>query len=89
MLAAGGRRAAGMTLVELLAVVAIIAVLVGLRLSVVQTAREAARKTTCLTNLRQLAVAARLHEQARDSCQRVPGGEWTGDPDRGSTRSSR
>ena len=63
-----------MTLVELLAVVAIIAVLVGLLLSVVQTAREAARKTTCLTNLRQLAVAARLHEQTRDSCQRVPGG---------------
>ena len=52
----------GFTLVELLAVIAIIGLLVGLLLPAVQAAREAARKTSCQNNLRQWGVALLLHE---------------------------
>jgi len=51
-----GRR--GFTLVELLAVVTVVAVLVALLLPAVQSAREAARRARCANNLKQLALAA-------------------------------
>jgi prepilin-type N-terminal cleavage/methylation domain-containing protein/prepilin-type processing-associated H-X9-DG protein len=48
------RRARGFTLIELLVVIAIIAVLIALLLPAVQAAREAARRSTCVNNLKQI-----------------------------------
>ena len=60
------RRQRAFTLIELLVVIAIIAILAAILFPVFARAREAARKTACLSNMKQLGLAAQMYMQDYD-----------------------
>ena len=75
----------GFTLVELLVVISIIGVLMGLLLPAINAARESGRKTQCLSNLKNLGLAALQHGEESAASDRRMGsamgwicGRWNG-----------
>ena len=74
----------GFSLIELIVVISIISILLALLLPAVQNAREAARRSACSNNLRQLSLAMRSYEATYGH---FPSGGWgygwTADADRG------
>jgi prepilin-type N-terminal cleavage/methylation domain-containing protein/prepilin-type processing-associated H-X9-DG protein len=77
-------RPSGFSLIELLVVISIIGLLLSLLLPAIQATREAARRTQCIVNLKQLGLACLSHEMA---VKHMPAGGWCcytiGNPDRG------
>src|SRR5579885_226774 len=70
----------GFTLIELLVVIAIIAILAAILFPVFAAAKNAAKKTACLSNLRQIGMASQLYMQDYDYVYPQTKGHTTNQP---------